>query len=284
MPSRRRGDVGEDGGAAVVKSADRALQILELLSSERSGLTFAEICARMTLPKSSAHALLLTMTARGFLEQDGTTQRYGIGLRVWELAQHVGGGRADLAGLADPYLTRARDDLNEVVQLAVLDGTDNVYIARKDANQSLTLASQVGVRLPAHATGLGKALLAGLPLAEVERRYTGYHFVAFTPRTVRSLDELVADLADVRARGYATDQAEYTDGVSCTAMPIRDSQRQVVAAVSVSVPVVRLTPALGERIHQALRDAAVDLSARLGCSPEPVTSWYSATRPGDGSR
>lgn len=257
-----------------VKSADRVLQVLELLSQEREGLTFAMICQRLGLPKSSAHALLRTLESRRFVDQDAQSQRYSLGLRVWELAQHAGRGSTDLADIADAYLTRARDQLNEVVQLAILDGTDNVYIARKDANQSLTLVSQVGVRLPAHTTGLGKALLAGCPFELLRERYESYRFVAYTDRTVTSFDELVTDLADVRARGYATDQGEYTDGVCCTAMPIRDAQGQVVAAVSVSVPVVRLTPALGEQVHRAVTECAADLSARLGAPAAAPTAWY----------
>ena len=257
-----------------VKSADRVLQVLELLSQERDGLTFAAICQRLDLPKSSAHALLRTLESRRFVDQNAHSQRYTIGFRVWELAQHAGRGNTDLAELADPHLTRVRDKLNEVVQLAILDGTDNVYVARKDANQSLTLVSQVGVRLPAHTTGLGKALLAGCPFEQLRERYEGYRFVAYTDRTVTSFHELVTDLADVRARGYATDQGEYTDGVCCTAMPIRDARGQIVAAVSVSVPVVRLTPALGEQVHRAVTECAVDLSTRLGAPAAAPTAWY----------
>src|SRR5690606_10655846 len=111
--------------------------------------------------------------------------------------------------------------LNETVQLSILDGTHNVYVAKFEAEHHLMLVSQVGSRLPAHATGLGKALLSGLDESELEQLYNRTNLERFTSRTITSLTELSAELELVRRRGYATDNGEYTIGVYCVAVPVR---------------------------------------------------------------
>ena len=149
--------------SATVKSALRVLLVIELLTDEPIGLSFAQICKRLGLPKSSTHALLRTMKERGHLDLD-QTGRYRLGIRIWQAGQaHTQG--FDLAAAARPYLQVARDELHETVQLAVLDGFENVYLAKEDSDQRLVLQSRVGSRLPAYATGLGKG-----PLVRFERR------------------------------------------------------------------------------------------------------------------
>lgn len=262
-----------------VKSADRVLQLLELLGNAPGGMTFAEICTELALPKSSAHALLSTMVNRSFLTQEPGSPRFTVGARLWEIAQASAGRSGELSALAQPYMTQVRDTLNEIVQLAVLDGIENVYIGKCDANQSLALVSRVGVRLPAHATGLGKAMLAGLSNDEVERRFDGAEFRRFTDRTITSLPGLLEQLEATRRRGRAVDDGEYTEGVFCIAMPVRDQTRKVIAAMSVSIPNVRYSVRRGEEITEALTTAAVDLSVRLGCPSEPSDHWYDVLTP-----
>ena len=248
-----------------VKSADRVLRILELLTSQPEGLTQTEIHIRLGLPKSSTHALLATMVARGFLEQDPQTRGYRVGIRLWQAGQSYLLA-ADLEKSALPYMKALRDEVNETVQLAVLDGVENVYIAKVDPDQQLRLASRVGVRLPAHTTGVGKALLSGLSDDDVRERFRKVEFVRFTPRSLTSLDHLIAELGETRARGYAQDNAEHTPGVYCVAAPIRDAQGAARAAISVAIPDVRRTPDLIDKITVAVLEKAAALSLRLGFS------------------
>jgi IclR family KDG regulon transcriptional repressor len=128
----------------------------------------------------------------------------------------------------------------------------------------MKLVSAVGKRLYAHATGLGKVLLAGLPDDEVRRRLSRVDLPRFTSNTVVDLDRIVETLRDVRRRGYATDNEEYVIGCRCIAMPVRDARGEVVAAMSVSIPTPRYTPELATRTQDALGAAVGDLSARLG--------------------
>lgn len=257
-----------------VKSAERVLDVLELLADRPRGLTFNEVREVLGLPKSSAYALLQTLTARRFLSLDPTTRRYAVGLRTWQAGQSYS-PLSDLQRAALPHLEAVRDALDETVQLAVLDGTENVYVAKVDSGQKLFLASRVGARLPAYATGLGKALLSGLDDDEVRRRFAEVAFRRFTPATIGGVDRLVTELAAVRRRGYASDRGEYTAGVSCVAVPVHDAAGAVCAAMSVSVPQVRMTPALRRTALSALADQATRLCETLG-GPAPSGGFREA--------
>lgn len=248
--------------SATVKSADRVLQVFELLTDASDGLLLAEIQRALGLPKSSAHALVSTMAARGFVEQDPHTRRYAVGIRLWQAGRSYLNA-SSLETLALPYMTQIRADLNETVQLATLDGTDNVYLAKVDPDQQLRLASHVGARLPAYATGIGKALLSLLPDDEIRRRFADVTFIDFTPQTIASLDELLTTIQQIRTTGYAEDRGEYTTGVFCVAVPLHGSADHRIAGLSVSVPEVRKTPDLLDRALASLRRAATEISQRL---------------------
>jgi IclR family acetate operon transcriptional repressor len=249
--------------SAVVKSADRTLAILELLIDHPDGLTLVEIQRELEIPKSSTYMLLTTMANRGFLEQDPDTRRFRVGIRLWQAGQSYV-VVSDLEQLAIPYMERLRDQVKETVQLATLDGTDNVYIAKVDSEQQLRLASQVGVRLPAYATGIGKALLSQLDDDEIRRRFTGVRFQRFTPQTLTSLTALVSTVRDVRERGYAVDNSEYTPGVYCIAVPLAGRPGGPRAALSVSFPEVRKTPLLIKQTIAAVMATGQEISARMG--------------------
>jgi IclR family transcriptional regulator, KDG regulon repressor len=253
-----------------VKSADRTLAILDLLTQHQDGLTLLEIQTRLGLPKSSTYALLVTMANRGFLEQDPETRRFRVGIRLWQAGQSYV-AVTDLEKVALPYMEELRDQLNETVQLATLDGIDNVYIAKVDPDQQLRLASRVGARLPAYATGIGKALLSQLDDGELVRRFAGVDFVRYTPNTIQSLRTLLDAVSETRARGYATDNSEYTPGVVCVAASVRRPRGLSGAALSVSIPEVRKTSGLMESAINGVTATAQAISQRIG-GQESVSS------------
>jgi len=260
-----------DGVDTAVKSADRVLTVLDLLAA-RGPSTFSAIVAALGLPNSSAHNLLQTMVRRDYLEFDADARTYGLGLRLWQVAQAYGGNR-DLVTIARPLMQQVVDVTGETVQLARLDGVENVYLAIAESPHPMKLVSAVGERLSAHATGLGKALLAALPDEEVRALLTGIHLPAFTPYTITDVDTMITALHEIRARGYATDDEEYVIGCRCVAMAIRDATGAVVAAMSVSIPTPRHTPAIADRARVTLRDAVEELQHRLGhVAPEDAAS------------
>jgi DNA-binding IclR family transcriptional regulator len=250
-----------------VKSAERVLDIIELLARERSGLSFTALLRTLQLPKSSLHELLGVLVRRGYVTLSPETRSYTLGLRVWEsgqayLRQH------DLASEARPIMDEIVRTLNETVQLAVLDGVENVYLAIVNCTHALRLQSEVGKRLPAYATGLGKVLLAHLDSDELDRRLASQTLSQFTPNTLATLPALLGQLALVRQLGFAVDNQEYTPGLRCVAVPITNDSGRTVAAMSVSIPLLR-TPF--PPFHEALRTlaaASLALSRRLGCQAD----------------
>ncbi|MFG2045579.1 IclR family transcriptional regulator, partial [Dactylosporangium sp. NPDC048998] len=185
---------------------------------------------------------------RGWIYLDEQRRRYRIGIRVWETAQSFA-YLDNLAGRAEPHLRAARNELNETVQLAVLDGIDNIYIAKVEADHPLRLVSRVGMRLPAYATGLGKVLLAHLDQTDVEARLNGVTMRKFTQHTITTPQQLFDRIKEIRERGFGEDDGEYTPGVFCVAVPVRDATGRVVAAMSCSIPRVRLGEGPAHRDH-----------------------------------
>lgn len=246
-----------------VKSALRVLLLIELLTEHPRGLTFPEIRNALDLPKSSLHGLLKVTTERGHLVFEESHRTYRLGVRFLEAGQAFFAG-SDLREQAIPAMERIRDRINETVQLAVLDGRENVYVAKVPTAQALQLVSEVGSRLPAHATGLGKVLLAYLDEAEFERRFEGLELEQFTPRTASSIDELRAECEQIRRDGYGIDDGEYTEGVYCVAVPVFGPGAEPLAAMSVSIPSIRLKESTRDEVQQLLLTESRRLSRRLG--------------------
>jgi DNA-binding IclR family transcriptional regulator len=224
--------------SAQVKSAERVLQILDLLAQHPEGLSFPQLVKVLALPKSSLYALLRVLTSRRYVEFDEPRRVYRLGLRIWETGQAYM-AHHQLVHEARPVMNTIVGAINETVQLAVLDGLENVYLAKVDCSHPIRLQSEVGRRLRAHATGLGKVLLAYLPAAELAARLDGQQLARFTPQTITAISPLLADLARTRERGYALDDQEYTPGLQCVAVPIFDHLGAATAAISVSIPLMR---------------------------------------------
>lgn len=250
-----------------VKSAERVLDIIELLAREPGGLSFTALLRMLQLPKSSLHELLGVLMRRGYITLAADTRSYTLGLRVWEsgqayLRQH------DLASEAKPIMDEIVRALNETVQLAVLDGIENVYLAIVNCTHAVRLQSEVGKRLYAHATGLGKLLLAHLGAEDLQQRLNGQALPRFTPNTVTELPALLAQLARIRQLGFAFDNQEYTPGLRCVAVPVTDYSGQVVAALSVSIPIMRAPSSPLYIALATLASHSLALSRRLGSSAD----------------
>lgn len=246
---------------AAVKSADRTVELLELLSRTGEPLTLSEIQRELSYPKSSLFVLLRTLVARGWVETDRRGTGYSIGVR----ALLVGTSYLDrdpVIRAATRVLEELRAEVNETVHLARLDGGDVVYLASRESAHQLRLTSRVGRRLPAHATSLGKALLAEHTDDEVDALLPE-RLEALTPRTLTSRQALFADLAETRERGYAVERGENTAGLGCFAVAL-DFKNPAIDAISCSVPSVRLDDAdHSAQVLDAIVRHAKELSAIL---------------------
>ncbi|WP_370615194.1 IclR family transcriptional regulator [Mumia sp. Pv 4-285] len=242
---------GRDGDAfARVRAVDRAMEVLEFLAVRERPATLSELSRELGVPKSTLAGILRTLAARGWLQegQGGFT----IGPRSLAVGSaYVSGDRvvAQSAPLLDALLER----LGETVHLACLDGHDVLYLAKRESAHPLRMFSAIGRRLPAHATALGKAMLAELSETDVEAVADG-SLRALTENTITSPDRLRDEIAETRGRGYAVDRGENADGIWCfaVALPVGDAGSH---AISVSIPLLRLTPELEQRAVTELVEA-----------------------------
>ena len=247
--------------SGAVKSADRTVELLELLAGYSEPLTLSEIHRELNYPKSSLFVLLRTLVARGWVETDRRGTGYSIGVR----ALLVGTSYLDrdpVIRAATRVLELLRAEINETVHLARLDGADVVYLASRESAHHLRLTSRVGRRVPAHATALGKALLAGLDDAQVDA-ILPTRLDALTPLTTVDREALYAELAVVRERGYAAERGQNTPGLGCFAVAL-DYRNPGTDAISCSVPYARLDDAdHAAQTLEAVRRHAGELSDLL---------------------
>lgn len=216
--------------------AERVLAVLVLLAQEPDGLTLDEIATRSDIPKSTAHRALTSLRRAGFSAQQ-TSGRYILGDEYLRLAFAFQERRSS-AGRLEPVLRELSTLLDETAHYAILDGADVVYQAKHDpATGAIRLSSFVGGRNPAHATAVGKLLLAYQlhDLVGVQNWIHGRDLVAKTPNTVTAPEGLVAMFTTIKEQGFAVDDQESEIGVNCLALPIFfDASSVPTGAVSVS--------------------------------------------------
>lgn len=245
-----------------MKSAGRALAVLDLVGEQRT-VRFTDLVDKLELPRSSAHGLLQTLTSAGWLEYDPSSREYSLGLRAWQLGQRYVGHR-ELSAAAKPVMDGLAEELGETIQLARLDGVENVYIAISEAPQPMRLASSVGMRLHAHGTGIGKVLLSQLEPAEARRRLESVALPRFTAHTETDVDRLCAVLDEIRENGYGLDDEEYLPGCRCVAVPLPYPGTDLVAAMSVTAPAFRCGPDWPRRPLTAMLGAASIIAGKAG--------------------
>ncbi|MFN8060439.1 MAG: IclR family transcriptional regulator [Vicinamibacterales bacterium] len=264
--SRRKKSAASARARYRIQSLDRAAAILDCFVTKGPELTVREVSDATGLHKSTAHRILMALQGNGFIEQDEAAGRYHLGLQLVKLGEHAV-GRLDVRVIARPHVADLAAELGETVLLAVLDGEQVVILDRVDGVHSATTPSRPGRLFPAYCTALGKAMLAGAPDQYVGQLFGKRQLRRLTPRTTGTTEALLADLRDVRARGYSVADGEIAEDLSSVGAAIRNHLGEVVAAVSVTGLASRMRErgldALGERV----RDVAARISARLGHAP-----------------
>ncbi|WP_436791547.1 IclR family transcriptional regulator [Yinghuangia sp. YIM S10712] len=249
--------------ARLTPAVTRALDILELFLDAEDPLAAPEIVRRLELPRTTVHELLATLVARSYLVQEADG-RYRLGVRLYQLGSSYA-ERLDLASEGQEVARRVAASCHETVHVAVLEGTDVIYIAKVDSTQAVRMVSATGRRLPAHCTAVGKMLLASLPDDELRARVPeGVPLAAMTSQSITEPSVLYAELATARERGTALEDRESNSDVSCVAAPVRDRGGDVVAALSISVPTQRWNDERREELRRLAASGAEELSARLG--------------------
>ena len=245
----------EPAPAYLVDAADKALQLLLLLQSSES-LGVSEAAAALDVARSTAHRLLATLRHRGFAVQ-AADRRYRAGPALRRSAT-TNRSTATLVELAGPLVAHLRDEVNETVHLVVLDGTDAVFLLSEEGRRPLRIGSRAGSRLPArHASG-GKVLLAALDPSELHRRFTDQDL----PEADRMA--LTTSLARVRQTGVGINRGETEEGIGAVAVAVAGDDGTLIAALAVSLPLMRLSRQRVPELTAALRRSAAAISALVG--------------------
>ncbi|WP_327000892.1 IclR family transcriptional regulator [Dactylosporangium sp. NBC_01737] len=247
----------------VVPAVIRTLDILELFL-DRPRLSARDITEQLGLPRTTVHELLVTLVARSYLiSVPGQPVQFRLGMPVFQLGAAFA-GQLDLAREAQEVAQDVAAACNEAVHVAVLNGTDVIYLVKVDSTHPVRMVSAVGRRLPAHCTAVGKMLLSSLDPAELDALLPDGELPGMTPDSITDPVRLRAELDGVRAAGVAVDNGESDSAVRCVGAPIRDHTGRTIAAMSVSAPIIRWTPAAHPEWTRLVRKGAAALSARLG--------------------
>jgi DNA-binding IclR family transcriptional regulator len=245
---------------AGVKSARRAIDLLETFASNDVWLSLSDLHARTGFPRSSLHGLLRTLLDAGWLEADSNTARYRLGVR----ALICGTAYLDRDPVV-PYATEALELVRErtgfTAHYARRNGAEVVYLETRESIRSTHLVSRVGRTLPAHATALGKVLLAELTHDEIEAVLSD-PLNALTPNTITSVEAMHAECAVTRERGYGAEIEEGSLGVRCVAAVI-PYRIPATDAMSCSMPIGQVTDDDAKRVGELLAETTAELGQRL---------------------
>jgi DNA-binding IclR family transcriptional regulator len=248
-----------------IKSASRVLDILETLAAHVQPMATMAIARECGIPKSSAYHLLNVMLERNFVTYYEHERAWGLGVSIFE----VGSAylrRTPLQRLGRPILESVCADTNEACHLAILHGADVLYLDKEQpAGNGPNLVTDVGVRLPAHLTAVGWAILSELPESQVRASFGNGPLVTRTGSGPDCLEVLFEDLAAVRSKGFAFDDQMITPGICCLAAPVFSHADLPVAAIGISFLAAKSDDGLVNRFAKVVCDAAGHLSASLGC-------------------
>lgn len=241
---------------------EHALNVLELFDGSSPLLSLSEISQKTSLHKSTAYRIVNVLVGRRYLEKDNVTKKYRLGLAVVGLASRRIND-LDLISEAHPLMVRLNSETSLTSQLCILDGTEVVYVDEVNSSE-VRRSSSMGFRDAAHASSMGKCLLASLSREDLEWRYSGYHFKQYTDKTIKSLEALKAELREVRKKGYATNFGERNPILSSIACPIYNYNGEIIAAISLGASSYLFIPETINNILPHLQRYALMISKRMG--------------------
>lgn len=251
-----------------VPALERADLILKAISRQTGALKMTDLCEETGINKSSMFSLLRTMETLGWVVKDAG-ERYVLGAGISYYNTVYNDSLKQNMNLVERFLAESAQSVGavgETFQLSVLDRDEIIYLAKQEGQSLVRLESSPGMRFPAHATAMGKMMLALLPEGELQRRYSGKSLSAVTSHTLTDWAEFTAALADIRRTGYAVDREEIIQGISCVAAPVLDAAGKAVAAVSTSM----LQHAFTAKQEAAIREVTL-LAGSSRCHRHPGT-------------
>lgn len=264
-PRRSRGrpkNAFSDGQASTIQALDRGLSVLSALARDGGG-TLSDVSMRLGMPASTAHRVLATLEKHGYVDIDEASQTWRVGLEAFRVGSSFM-QRTNLLEVGRASMRTLMDETGETANLGILDSDHVVFIGQVETHNPIRAFHRPGSQGPMHASGIGKALLAGMPQTSVEALLRRTGLTQYSPKTLTTPDALLQDLAETRARGWSFDDEERYEGMCCIAAVIYDSFREPIAGISVSGPSARFTPAALPGLGAAVMAAAAEVTAQIG--------------------
>jgi DNA-binding IclR family transcriptional regulator len=218
-----------------IKVLSKALRILELFDEKGKELTVTEIQNLLGFNKASTFRILANLDQADFLEKDPVTLKYRLGYKIANLGL-LAEPHSSIRHISRPFLEELNDKCGETVHLAVLNRGEALYLDKIEGQKTLRVMTRVGMKLPAHCSGVGKMLLSALSEQELGKIIREKGLPVFTENTITNFDDLKKELGKIRRQNYSVDNEEIIDGVKCAAAPLLSPEGEVLAAVSISAP------------------------------------------------
>lgn len=252
-----------------VPGLERGLRLLQLFDRQHTRWSAPDIARELEVPRSTVFRIIQTLERLGFVERNEGV--YRLGPAILRLGfEYI--ASLEISEMARPIVEQLRDDTGYAAQLAILDRRDVVFVVRASIASAFSSNVQVGTRMPAHATVLGRMFLANMGEAALRALYPEPRLPAHTPQTPKNISELKKLLAKDRERGYAVSESFFESGISAIAAPVRDGNGVVSAAISLSVPQAAIDPKLRDKLVRRVLAAAAQLSHRLNYRPTEVAA------------
>jgi len=249
----------------LIKSLDRALNLLEMLVRSENGMGVTELSRKLNLHKSTVFRLLDTLKYRGYVEKNEENQNYIIGIKLFELGSRVLND-IDSRNRVRPYLEELKEKTDETVHLGILDDGEIIYVDKVESNATIRMYSQVGRRVPVHSTSLGKVILAHLPEERVREIIEQKGLPKKGKNTITNPDDLIEHLKKVKEQGYAVDDEEQEAGIRCIAGPVFNHRGEIVSSFSISAPITRMDKERLDNLSELIVEYSKKMSRSLGYS------------------
>jgi DNA-binding IclR family transcriptional regulator len=260
-----------DRDGNIVRSVDRAIDLLEELMSEKVSLSLSELSDRTKLPPSTAYRILATMEKRRFVYQDSESKLYTIGPKLMYPTQSGQSSQA-LINFVTPILQEVSHTTGESASMTIRSGNHAMCIAKAMSGRSVDVSLQSGALAPLHCTAVGKSIMSNLDTIEIVKIVEEEGLKASTPNTITDLGKLLTALDEIRTQGYAIDNEEWEIGIRCVAVPVFSGDGKVFGAISVSGPAGRITPQITASLAEVITLGANKLSIKLGYNLETNTN------------
>lgn len=230
----------EEKETKTIKSVTRAFDLIEYMALSDKELGVTEIAEGMDQGVSGMYHLLNTLKESNIVEQNETTKKFKLSLKLWQIGM-LAYGKNDISTIFKPYLRKVKELTGETANLTVLNHNQIIYIGQEQSDRLLKMFTKIGAAEPLYCTGAGKILLAFQPKVKQEQILNSIEFIKYTEKTITDRNKLVKEMENIKKRGYGLDEEEREIGVSCIGAPIFGINDEIIACISISGPISRFT-------------------------------------------